>query len=161
MKAANKIRKAIQENIIKAKNVKRRKKRDLKRVGICVTKHYNHLRKIKDFVFKLKNEFGEKVEIITTGNTESYEKKIKSYALQFDIKYKEFIPSHMQKTLYAVGITSMFGKPYNPKNFFVRDSKMSKYIDYLIVFQSDKDKTERENLIKITQKLQKNVIIIV
>lgn len=161
MKAANKIRKAIQENIIKAKNVKRRKKRDLKRVGICVTKHYNHLRKIKDFVFKLKNEFGEKVEIITTGNTESYEKKIKSYALQFDIKYKEFIPSHMQKTLYAVGSSSFFGKEYSPKNFYIRDSKMAKYIDYLVVFESTKDKKERENLIKVVQKLQKDVIIVI
>lgn len=161
MKAANLLKQAMKDNIAKAKNIKKRKKRDIKRVGIVVTKHYNHLRKIKDFVFKLKTEFDDKVEIVTTGDTVSYESKVKSYALQFDIIYKEFIPAHIQRTLHSAMGSSFYGKDYSPKNFFIRDSHMSKYIDYLVVFQSDKDKEERANLIKIVQKLQKDVVIIV
>lgn len=161
MTTVNLIKEAIQENVTKAKNIKKIKKRNIKRVGLCVTKHFNNIRKIKDFVFKLKTEFGDNVEVVTTGDTKSYEKKVKTYAFQFDIKYKEFIPAHMQKTLYSTMPASFYGKEFNPKNFYIRDSQMSKYIDYLVVFQSEKDKEERENLIKNVQKQLKEVVIII
>lgn len=161
MQTINELKIVMRNNIIHAKNIKRIKQRNIKRVGICVTKHFNNIKKLKDFIFKLKMEFNNSVEIITTGNTLSYEKKVKSYALQFDMTYKEFIPAHMQKTLYSVMPASFFGKEFSPKNFYVRDSQMAKYIDYLVVFFDEKDKGEHNNLINVVEKLQKKVIYII
>ena len=133
MKALNVIKAAIKDNQVKVKNAKRMKKRDIKRVGIVVTKHFNHKKKIKDMVFMLKEKFGDKVEVVTSGDNISYEKYVKSYALQFDCLYKEFIPAHMQRTLYSAMGASFYGKDYSPKNFFVRDNSMGKYIDLSLI----------------------------
>jgi hypothetical protein len=162
MKASNIIKNAIKDNLIKVSNVKKIKKQnDIKRIGICVTQHYQHKRKIKDMIFMLKEKFNDKFEIVTTGDTKSYEKFVKNYAIQFDCEYKEFLPSHYQKTLYSVMPMSFYGKEYSPKNFFIRDLHFAKYVDYLMVFEDAKDKEERQNIIKNVQKLQKEIIIIV
>ena len=39
----------------------------MKRVGIVGSREYTNRRKIKEFVFKLKEQFGDKVEIVSGG----------------------------------------------------------------------------------------------
>ena len=39
----------------------------MKRVGIVGSREYTKRRKIKEFVYKLKEQFGEKVEIVSGG----------------------------------------------------------------------------------------------
>ena len=39
----------------------------MKRVGIVGSRTYTNRRKIKEFVFKLKEQFGDKVEVVSGG----------------------------------------------------------------------------------------------
>ncbi len=152
---------SINQSRIKISNVKKMKKRQVKRVGIIVTKHFEAKKKIKDMVFKLKQELGSDVEIITTGETDCFEKFVKLYAIDFDMAYKEFIPAHKEKTLYSVSKPNFYGQEYSKKNEFVRDKMFASYIDYLIVFHDKRDIDERTYLINNVQKLQKNIVTLI
>lgn len=136
------------------------KKRDTSiiRIGIVGSKKYENKRKIKDMIFKLKTELGNKMEIVSAGSKDGAEKYIRSYAIEFGCEYKEFLPSHWQRTLYSAMGNSYFGKPYKKVNFFIRDNLLAKYIDYLIIF--DKGTKENINLIKNVEKLNKKIVII-
>ena len=68
----------------------------MKRIGIVGARTYTNKRKIKEFVFKLKTKFGDKVEIISGGQPKGADGYAKKFALEFDMRYIEFPPRHYQ-----------------------------------------------------------------
>ena len=90
----------------------------MKRVGIVGSREYTNRRKIKEFVFKLKEQFGDKVEIVSGGQKLGADGLAKKFALEFDMKYVEFPPRHYTYNQHCILDESHYGKRYFPKNFF-------------------------------------------
>ena len=51
-------------------------------------------KKIKDLIFEIKEKHGDMVEIVSGGQREGVDGFAKKFALEFDMNYVEFPPSH-------------------------------------------------------------------
>ena len=133
----------------------------MKRVGIVGSREYTNRRKIKEFVYKLKEKFGEDVEIISGGQKQGADGYAKKCALEFDMKYVEFPPRHYTYNQHCVLDESHYGKRYYPKNFFDRNKQIVEYSDYIVAFMiKDKQTSGTMNTIETAQKMNKKVIIL-
>ena len=133
----------------------------MKRVGIVGSREYTNRRKIKEFVFKLKEQFGDKVEIVSGGQKKGADRYAKKFALEFDMKYVEFPPRHYTYNQHCILEESHYGKRYYPKNFFDRNKQIVEYSDYIVAFMiKDKQSSGTMNTIETAQKMNKKVIIL-
>ena len=133
----------------------------MKRVGIVGSREYTNRRKIKEFVYKLKEKFGEDVEIISGGQKQGADGYAKKCALEFDMKYVEFPPRHYTYNQHCILDESHYGKRYYPKNFFDRNKQIVEYSDYIVAFMiKDKQTSGTMNTIETAQKMNKKVIIL-
>ena len=82
----------------------------MKRIGIVGARTYTNKRKIKEFVFKLREQFGNKVEIISGGQPKGADGYAKKFALEFDMKYVEFPPRHYQYNQHCILEQNHYGK---------------------------------------------------
>ena len=62
------------------------------KIAIVGSRGYTNTKKIKDFIFKLKEKFGDELEIVSGGQKDGADGLAKKYALEFDMKYV----NHMQ-----------------------------------------------------------------
>ena len=133
----------------------------MKRVGIVGSREYTNRRKIKEFVYRLKEKFGEDVEIISGGQKQGADGYAKKFALEFDMKYVEFPPRHYTYNQHCILDESHYGKRYYPKNFFDRNKQIVEYSDYIVAFMiKDKQTSGTMNTIETAQKMNKKVIIL-
>ena len=91
------------------------------RVGIVGSRKYENRRKIKEFIFKLKNEKGIDTVVVGNGGKIGAGKYVKKYTLEFGLQYQEFPPFHDNWNIYCPKNKSDYGKPYNAKNYFARN----------------------------------------
>ena len=75
---------------------------DTLKVGIVGSRKYENRKKIKDFIFKLKNEKGSDTIIVSGGCPTGADRYAKKYALEFDVNYSEFPPKHYQYNQHCV-----------------------------------------------------------
>jgi hypothetical protein len=75
---------------------------------------YDNVRKIRDFIFEIKQRFGEDTNIITRGNKDGCEKWVRKYALEFGLRYTEYNPAHTNRNLYSGMTDEYYGKPFHP-----------------------------------------------
>jgi len=129
------------------------------KVGIIGSLEYENKRKIKEMIFKLKQSFGDNLTIVSSGNKSGADKYAKKYALELDCKYLEFNPAHTQRNLYSAMHDAYYNKPYNVKYFFQRNNMLAKYIDYVVGFISENDKTA-VSIITEAKRRGKKVIVI-
>ena len=133
----------------------------MKRVGIVGSRTYTNRRKIKEFVYKLKEKFDDKVEIVSGGQLKGADGFAKKFALEFDMKYVEFPPRHYTYNQHCILEESHYGKRYYPKNFFDRNKQIVEYSDYIVAFMiKDKQSSGTMNTIETAQKMNKKVIIL-
>ncbi len=131
------------------------------KIGIIGSREYSNKRKIKDTIFKLKNKFGENVEIVSGGCPHGADKYAKKYALDFELKYREFNPAHTVQNLYSAMHENYYGKEYTPKHFFHRNKLLAKYVDYIIAFiPKDAPSNGAIDTVKHAKKLGKKVVVI-
>jgi len=104
------------------------------KVAIVGSRRYENKKKIKDFVFKLKNEYGEKTIIVSGGCKTGADKYAKKYALELGLKYEEYPPFHEVHNLYCTMPESRYGKPYNIRNFFARNKIIAGTSDFIVAF---------------------------
>ena len=57
------------------------------RVAIVGSRKYTDKRRIQEFIFKLKEKYGEQLEIISGGQRQGADGYAKKYALEFDENY--------------------------------------------------------------------------
>ena len=143
---------------------------DFLKVAIVGSRKYTNKKKIQEYIFRLKKQFGDKVQIVSGGcktGTDLYAKEI---ALDFDMKYGEFPPAHEQYNTYCISenirtVYPDFGKPkygrrYNVGNYFKRNKEIAEYCDVLLAFIPKGIKSNgTNNTIKHMKKLKKKVII--
>ncbi len=130
-------------------------------IGLTGSKTFENKRKIKEFVFKLKEYKETEVTIIGMGDLLGADKYVKKYALEMGFTYKEMNAPHTVKNLYSLMSDAYYDKPYTNKNLFLRNQIYCKYIDKCVIFD-DTNLTDKKiiNVVKQLTKLRKKAIII-
>ena len=106
----------------------------MKRIGIVGARKYTNRRKIKEFVYKLKEKFKDDVEIVSGGQPKGADGLAKKYALEFDLKYVEFPPSHYNHNMHCILPVGEYSKPYYVSNFFKRNKQIAEYSNIIVAF---------------------------
>ena len=131
------------------------------KVGIVGSRKYTNKNKIKDFIYELKEVFGDEVEINSGGCKFGADKYAKKFALEFDMKYVEFPAVHESYNIHCILPKYKYGKPYAVWHFFERNKEIAKYSDKIIAFIPEGIKSNGTmNTIEHAQKMKKKVIIL-
>ena len=107
------------------------------KIGIVGSRRYENKKKIKDFIFKLKQEHGDGTIIVSGGCKNGADKYAKKYALELGLQYEEYPPFHEVHNMYCTMPESRYGKPYSVKNFFARNKIIAGVSDYIVAFIPD------------------------
>ena len=95
---------------------------------------YEGVRDIRDFIFKIKNKFGENCNIITRGNVEGCEKYVKKYAIDFGLRYTEYNPANTSKNLYSGMTDDYYDRPFHPTQKLHQYDCIVKHSDKIFYF---------------------------
>ena len=104
------------------------------KLSVIVSRRYENKKKIKDFIFKVKQLYGEDTTIVSGGCKTGADRYAKKYALELGLQYQEFPPFHDNWNIYCPKNKSDYGKPYNVKNFFARNKIIAAYSNYIVAF---------------------------
>ena len=66
------------------------------KIAIIGSRSYTNKRKIKQFVWELKQKFSNRLVIVSGGAKDGADKYAKRFALDFDVNYSEFPAYHEQ-----------------------------------------------------------------
>ena len=104
------------------------------KVAIVGSRRYENKKKIKDFVFKLKQQYGENTIIESGGCKQGADSYAKKYALELGLQYEEYPPFHEVHNLYCTMPESRYDKPFSMKNFFARNKIIAGTSDVIVGF---------------------------
>ena len=131
------------------------------KIAIVGSRRYENKKKIKDFIFKLKQEYGEKTIIVSGGCKQGADKYAKKYALELGLQYEEYPPFHEVHNLYCTMPSSRYGKDYSVKNFFARNKIIAGTSDMVVGFIPEGvEANGTMNTIDYAKKFDKKYIII-
>ena len=131
------------------------------KIGIVGSGKYENKRNIKDFIFRIKEKYGEEVTIVSGGCKQGSDKYAKKYALDFGLQYEEYTPAHQPHNLYCSLPVNRYGKEYSIKHFFVRNKIIASVSDMVVAFIPEGVKANGSlDTIKQAKKLDKKVKII-
>ena len=131
------------------------------KIGIVGSRSYTDKKKIKDLIFEIKEKHGDDVEIVSGGQRDGADGLAKKYALEFDMKYVEFPPSHYSHNMHCIRPRGEYSKPYYISNYFKRNKQIAEYSDYIVAFiPSDYNSNGTLDTISHAQKLKKKVVIL-
>ena len=131
------------------------------KIAIVGSRGYTNKRKIKDFIFKLKEKVGENLEIVSGGQKDGADGYAKKISLEFDIKYSEFPPQHYPHNIHCVNESYNYGKPYRVWNYHKRNREIVEYCDNIVAFCTDGKITNgTKSALKYCEKAGKKHIII-
>ena len=131
------------------------------RVAIIGSRRYENKKKIKDFVFKLKQQYGSDTIIVSGGCKQGADRYAKKYALELGLQYEEYPPFHEVHNLYCVLPESRYDKPFSMRNFFVRNKIIASVSDFIVAFIPDGVEAKgTTNTLEYAKKLDKKRIII-
>lgn len=130
------------------------------KIAIIGSRVYENKRKIRDMIFKLKNTFGDTLEIVSGGSQNGADKYAKKFAIEFGVTYREFNPAHTVKNLYSVMSESYYSKPYHVSQLFHRNELIAKYCDKMICFRSEGKSSGSDHAVNMALKHSKPVVII-
>ena len=127
------------------------------KIGITGSNEYENKRKIKEFLFRFKDQ--PDVEVVCRGNKDGADKYIKKYSLEFGLNYIEVPAAHTSRSLYSQLPDAYFNKPFSVRNFFIQQNIYIKQCDKFVIFGTTGDKIVN-NLLNAINKIEKNIIII-
>ena len=131
------------------------------KVAIVGSRRYENKKKIKDFIFKLKQEYGTDTKIISGGQKDGADRYAKKYALELGLQYEEYPPSHFPHNLYCPLPESRYGKEYSPKNYHVRNKIIAGTSDYIVAFKKIGEESKgTDSTINYAKKFEKKYVII-
>ena len=131
------------------------------KVAIVGSRRYENKKKIKDFVFKLKNEYGTETTIVSGGAKDGADKYAKKYALELGLQYEEYPPFHEVHNLYCSLPESRYDKPFSMRNFFARNKILVGTSDFIVAFIPEGvEANGTKNVLEYAKKLNKKRIII-
>ena len=131
------------------------------RVAIVGSRQYTNKRRIQEFIFKLKEKYGDELEIVSGGQKQGADGYAKKYALEFDTKYSEFPPAHYAYNQHCVLESYKYGKRYAVWNYHNRNKQIVEYSDKIAAFiPKGKISNGTMSTIKEAEKNQKKYVII-
>ena len=131
------------------------------KVAIIGSRRYENKRKIKDFIFKLRESWGTGTTIVSGGAKQGADKYAKKYALELGLNYEEYPPFHEVHNMFCTMPSSRYGKPYSMKNFFARNKIIAGTSDMVVGFIPDGGEGRGTlNTIEYAKKFEKKYIII-
>lgn len=104
------------------------------KIGIVGSRTYQSKMKVKELIFKCKQEFGENLSIVSGGQPKGADGFAKKYALELNVNYREFPPRHYNWNSHCVKDATHYGKPYRPWNFFDRNTEIAEDSDVVFCF---------------------------
>ena len=147
--------------LIKQNIVMRELNKDRLKVGIVGSRSYEKKSAIKQFIFKLKEKYGNDVTIVSGGCKQGADKYAKKYALELGLQYEEYPPFHEVHNLYCTLPESRYGKTYHVKNYFARNKIIAGTSDIVVGFIPEGIKSNgTTSTLKYAKKMNKKVIII-
>tara|TARA_B100001094_G_C18102831_1_gene756724 strand:+ start:915 stop:1310 length:396 start_codon:yes stop_codon:yes gene_type:complete len=129
------------------------------KVGIIGSRTYENKRKIRETVYRLKQQFGSELIIVSGGCKDGADRYAKKYAIELDCKYIEFNPAHTVRNLYSALHDAYYGKQYNVKYFFQRNKMLANYVDYVIGFDNNNTSGTAYTIKEAKRKGKKVVIL--
>ena len=131
------------------------------KIAIIGSRRYENKRKIKEFIFKIKNEYGENTTIVSGGCKQGADRYAKKYALELGLQYEEYPPFHEVHNLYCPLPESRYKKPYSVKYFFARNKIIAGTSDYIVGFIPEGvEGRGTMNTIEYAKKMKKKFIIL-
>ena len=131
------------------------------KIGIVGSRRYENKKKIKDFIFKLKQEHGEDTIIVSGGCKDGADRYAKKYALELGLQYEEYPPFHEVHNLYCTISANRYSKPYSVKNFFARNKIIAGTSDMVVGFiPAGVESNGTMSTIRYAEKLNKNMVLI-
>jgi len=131
------------------------------KIAIVGSRRYENKKKIKDFIFKLKQEHGEDTIIVSGGCKNGADKYAKKYTLELGLQYEEYPPFHEVHNLYCPLPESRYGKPYSVKYFFARNKIIAGTSDFVVGFiPNGVESNGTMSTINYAKKMDKKIIII-
>ena len=131
------------------------------KVGIVGSRKYENRKKIKEFIFKLKNYKGNDTIIVSGGCKQGADRYAKKYTLELGLQYEEYTPFHEVHNLYCTLPESRYSKPYSVKNFFARNKIIAGTSDIIVGFIPEGVEGRGTiNTISYAKKFDKKYIII-
>ena len=107
------------------------------KIGIVGSRGYTNKKKIKDLIFEIKEKYGDEVEIVSGGQRDGADGFAKKFALEFDMSYVEFPPTHYSWNMHCKLPATKYNKPYNVSNYFKRNKQIAEYSNIVIAFIPD------------------------
>ena len=104
------------------------------KVAIVGSSQYTNKRRIQEFIFKLKEKYEDKLEIVSGGQKEGADGYAKKYALEFDVKYSEFPPAHYQYNQHCILERYNYGRPYAVWHYHNRNKEIVNHSDVITAF---------------------------
>lgn len=130
-------------------------------IGLIGTRTFEDKRKIKEFIFKLKEYKDKDLTIVGMGDLFGADKHIKKYALELGFDYKELNAPHTTKNLYSLMSESFYEKPYSNKGMFLRNKIYCQYVEKCVIFDDSGLKDKKvTSIIKELGRFKKKAVII-
>ena len=131
------------------------------KIGIVGSRKYTDKRRIKDLIFEIKEKYGDGVEIVSGGQRDGADGFAKKYALEFDMSYVEFPPSHYNHNMHCILPRGEYNKPYYVSNYFKRNKQIAEYCDIIVAFITEGEVSRgTQNTIDYAKKEKKLIKII-
>ena len=131
------------------------------KVGIVGSRGYANKKKIKDLIFQIKEKHGDDAEIVIGGQQDGADGYAKKFALEFDMNYVEFPPSHYTHNMHCIRPRGEYSKPYYISNYFKRNKQIAEYSNIIIAFiPSGIESRGTMDTIRHGEKLKKMIKII-
>jgi len=131
------------------------------KVAIVGSRRYENRTKIKKFIFRLIEKYGETVTIVSGGCKDGADRYAKKYALELGAQYREYPPFHEVHNLYCVLPENCYSKPYNVKYFFVRNKQIAQNSDIVVGFIPEGIKSDGTlSTLKYAKQFNKKVMVI-
>ena len=131
------------------------------KIGIVGSRAYTNKKNVKDLIFKIKEKYGNEVEIVSGGQKDGADGYAKKYALEFGLKYVEFPPSHYSWNMHCIRPIGEYNKPYYVSNYFKRNKQIAEYSDIIVAFiQPGVESRGTQDTIRHAKKKKKLIKII-
>ena len=131
------------------------------KIAIVGSRKYTNKKKIKDFIFNLREKYGTDITIVSGGAKDGADKYAKKYALELDVRYEEYPPFHEVHNLYCGLPENRYGKPYNIKFYFARNKIIAGVSDIVVGFIPRGQKSNgTENTLGYAENAGKKILVL-
>ena len=145
------------------------------RIALVGSWQYTNRRKIKDFIFKIKQQYGDSAIIISSGGGRApnlvaegrigigAEGYVKKYTLEFGLRYEEYPPYHYEWDMYCPLDKKHYGKPFSVSNFNKKNLQIAAKASHIVMFvprgvKWGKDGKEEIDLLRNAKRFKRKII---